>query len=125
MGNKMVTRNQYNPTKVSHPGVTLDAKIREMEMSVREFAIRAAKSENTILGIIRGENPITPEMAMIFENITQIPAHFWIARQRIYDEYVISQRGLSSYPLDSLRSKRYEGVGAIRSSGRSIAPLIS
>ena len=29
---------------------------------------------------------ITPEMAVAFENVTKIPANFWINRQCIYDK---------------------------------------
>lgn len=92
MANKSVIINQYTPNKVSHPGLTLGAKIQEMEMSVREFAVRAAKPEKTILAVIRGHSSITPDMAVIFENVTQIPAHFWMSRQRIYDEFMARQR---------------------------------
>ena len=92
MANKMATKNQYTPHKVSHPGVTLGAKIQEMGMSVREFAVRTAKPEKTILAVIRGDSSITPDMAVIFENVTQIPAHFWMSRQRIYDEFMARQR---------------------------------
>ena len=35
---------------------------------------------------------ITPEMAVAFENVTKIPANFWINRQRIYDECVIRSK---------------------------------
>lgn len=88
MANSKVTKNQYNPGAVSHPGMTLGAKIQEMEMSVREFAVRAAKPEKIILAVIKGEISITPDMAVIFENITRLPVHFWMARQRNYDEYL-------------------------------------
>lgn len=92
MASNMANKNQYNPRNVSHPGVTLGAKIQEMEMSVREFAVRTAKPEKTILAVIRGNSSITPDMAVIFENVTQIPAHFWMARQRNYDEAMARKR---------------------------------
>lgn len=92
MANNMETRNQYNPRTVSHPGKTLLAKIQEIGMSVREFALRSAKPEKTILAVIKGDSSITPDMAVIFENVTQIPAHFWLARQRKYDEYLAKSR---------------------------------
>ncbi len=88
----MTQANQYTPSTVSHPGVTLGAKIQEMDMSVREFAVRAAKPEKTILAVLRGDSSITPDMAIIFENVTQIPAHFWMARQRNYDEAMARKR---------------------------------
>ena len=84
----MATINQYTSRKVTHPGVTLGAKIQEMGMSVREFALRAAKPEKTILAVICGDSSITPDMAVIFENVTQIPARFWMSRERNYDEFL-------------------------------------
>lgn len=92
MANKMAIKNQYTPRTVSHPGRTLGAKIEEMGMTVREFALRAAKPEKTILAVIKGESSITPDMAVIFENVTSVPAHFWMARQRNYDESLARQR---------------------------------
>ncbi|MDE5878022.1 MAG: ImmA/IrrE family metallo-endopeptidase [Muribaculaceae bacterium] len=92
MVNSPATKNQYTPRTVSHPGVTLSAKIQEMGMSIREFALRTAKPEKTILAVIRGDSSITADMAVIFENVTMIPAHFWIARQRNYDEFLAQSR---------------------------------
>lgn len=92
MVNSAAIKNQYTPQTVSHPGATLGAKIQEMGMSIREFALRTAKPEKTILAVIRGDSSITPDMAVIFENVTMIPAHFWIARQRNYDESLAQSR---------------------------------
>ena len=92
MANNTTTKNQFFPRMVSHPGVPLSAKIQEMGMSVREFALRATKPEKTILAVIRGDSSITPDMAVIFENVTGIPAHFWMTRQRKYDEFMARQR---------------------------------
>lgn len=92
MVNNMAKKNQYTPRSVSHPGATLGAKIQEMGMTIREFAVRASKPEKTILAVIRGDSSITPDMSVIFENVTQIPAHFWISRQRNYDEFMARER---------------------------------
>ena len=84
----MATRNQYIPETVSHPGTTLDEKLKEMGMSVKEFAVRTSKPEKTVIAIIKGDSSITPEMAVAFESVTKIPANFWLNRQRNYDECV-------------------------------------
>lgn len=84
----MATKNLYIPENVSHPGTTLDEKMKEMGMSVKEFAVRTSKPEKTVIAIIKGDSSITPEMAVAFENVTKIPANFWLNRQRIYDECV-------------------------------------
>ncbi len=74
---------------VYHPGETLDEKLKEMGMSVKEFAVRTSKPVKTIIAIKNGTSSITSEMAVSFENATKIPAHFWLTKQRQYDEYVV------------------------------------
>lgn len=66
-------------------------------MSVKEFAVRILKPEKTVIAIIKGDSSITPEMAVAFENVTKIPANFWINRQRIYDKV-----------KHNLKTKRYD-----------------
>lgn len=84
----MANKNQYYPQTVSHPGETLDEKLEEMNMGPKEFAVRTAKPEKTIIAIIKGESSITADMAVLFESVTKIPAHFWLNSQRAYDEFV-------------------------------------
>ncbi|MCY1636585.1 ImmA/IrrE family metallo-endopeptidase [Marinifilum sp. D737] len=83
----MATLNEYYPQEVLHPCVTLKEKLEEMGMTQKEFAIRTGKPEKTIFAVLKGESAITSEMAVMFENITKIPAHFWINKQARYNEY--------------------------------------
>jgi HTH-type transcriptional regulator/antitoxin HigA len=82
-----ITESQYKPSIVFHPGETLSEKLKEMGMGIKEFALRTSKPEKTIIAVIHGESAITPEMAVGFENVTRIPAHYWMNLQRAYDEY--------------------------------------
>src|SRR5574344_2135139 len=82
----VTTINQYHPQTVSHPGETLAEKLEEMGMSIKEFAIRTSKPEKTIIAIIKGDSSITSDMSVAFENVTKIPAKFWIKLQSLYDE---------------------------------------
>jgi addiction module HigA family antidote len=84
----MTIDNQYNPDIVFHPASTLKEKLEEMGMSTHEFALNTGMPEDTILSILREESSITPEMAILFDNITGIPAKFWINKQIRYDEYI-------------------------------------
>jgi len=84
----MAKQNQYFPQSVPHPGETLAEKLDEMGMGPKEFALRTAKPEKTISAILKGDSSITPDMAVQFESVTQIPAHFWMNLQRGYDEYI-------------------------------------
>lgn len=82
----MATINHYQPQTVSHPGETLAEKLEEMGMSIKEFAIRTSKPEKTIIAVMKGDSSITPDMSVAFENVTKIPARFWMELQRKYDE---------------------------------------
>jgi len=83
----MTTINEYFPQTVFHPGTTLEEKLQEMGMSIKEFALRTEKPEKTIIAIIKGNSAITHEMAIKFENTTKIPAGFWMRHQQRYDEF--------------------------------------
>lgn len=83
----MTNKNQYIPQSVSHPGETLKEKLEEMEMSSKELAVRTGKPENIIIAVMKGESSITADMAVLFESVTKIPAHFWLNNQRVYDEF--------------------------------------
>lgn len=71
-----------------HPGETLKEKLIEMDMPIKEFATRIGKPEKTIIDIIEGHCSISTQMALLLEMVTWIPAHFWLTKQRIYDEYL-------------------------------------
>ncbi|MBM3404066.1 MAG: HigA family addiction module antidote protein [Bacteroidetes bacterium] len=88
----MAKQNQYFPQSRPHPGESLAEKLEEMEMGPKEFALRSGKPEKTIIAVLKGESSITPDMAVQFENVTKIPAHFWMNHQRSYDEYIAREK---------------------------------
>jgi addiction module HigA family antidote len=88
----MAKQNQYFPQSRPHPGETLAEKLEEMEMGPKEFALRTGKPEKTIIAILKGESSITTDMAVQFENVTKIPANFWMNHQRGYDEFVAREK---------------------------------
>lgn len=83
----MPRQNEYFPSIVFHPGETLAEKLEEMDMGPKEFSVRTGKPEKTIIAVLNGKSAITPDMAVLFENVTKIPANFWMNHQRSYDEY--------------------------------------
>jgi len=92
----MATKNnQYHPQIVFHPGETLAEKLKELGMGPKEFAVRTDKPEKTVIAILRGASSITPEMAVQFEHVLKIPAHFWLNMQRTYDEFVARKERLA------------------------------
>lgn len=91
-----MSTNPFIPTVVFHPAETLREKLAEMGMSIKEFALRTDKPEKTIIAVLNEESSITPEMAVLFENVTQIPALFWINKQARYNEYVARKKQLET-----------------------------
>ncbi len=82
----------YVPIEFFHPGVTLEEKLEEMGMSVKEFAIRTDKPEKTINAVLKGDSSVTPDMAVSFEIVTGIPARMWMRMQQNYNEYVARKK---------------------------------
>lgn len=81
-------KNQYHPQTVTHPGEDLREKLEELQMTPMEFAVRCNKPVKTISEVLNGKSSITPDMAVQFENVLQIPAEYWLRRQYHYDEAV-------------------------------------
>lgn len=88
----MFKSNEYFAPIVYHPGEILAEKLEELGMGSKEFSVRANKPEKTISAVLRGNSSITPDMAVQFENVTQIPAHFWMNAQNRYNEYVARKK---------------------------------
>ena len=82
----------YFPPVVFHPGETLAEKLEEMQMGPKEFSLRTGKPEKTIIAVLKGKSAITPDMAVRFEGVTKIPAHFWMNHQRSYDEFIVREK---------------------------------
>jgi addiction module HigA family antidote len=85
---------------VAHAGETLKEKLDELQMGPKEFAIRTDKPEKTITAILKGDSSITPDMAILFEKVLQIPARFWLNAQRNYDEYMAREKQKSIVATD-------------------------
>jgi len=83
----METHNEYYPERVTHPSEILSESLEELEIGAKELAIKTGKPEKTISAVLKGESSITAEMAILFETVLKIPAHFWLEAQRNYDEY--------------------------------------
>ncbi len=69
-------KNEYTPDVVSPPGATLADKLEEIGMSQAELANRTGRPKKTINEIIEGKAPITPETALQFKRVLNIPARF-------------------------------------------------
>jgi addiction module HigA family antidote len=78
--------NAYNPQTVTSPKDLLLELLAEHGMSSKEFALRTGKPEKTISNVLNGKSSITPKMAVQFEQVLKVPAHFWLEAQCRYDE---------------------------------------
>ncbi len=92
--------NQYQPDFVSHPGETLREALEEKQMGSKEFAIRISKPEQTVSKVLNGKSGITPEMAVLFEEVLDIPARFWSNRQYQYDEFLARSNRMKEIESD-------------------------
>lgn len=128
---------------VPHPGETLREKLDELGMPIKEFAQRCIKPIPTIHHVLNGQSSITPDMAIAFEKVLQIPAHLWLNMQASYDEYIarkrhdddvladkpwadcfplqeMTEKGLLSCPADSTPRQRIQALlsyfGIVRAS---------
>jgi|WetSurMetagenome_2_1015567.scaffolds.fasta_scaffold76649_2 HTH-type transcriptional regulator / antitoxin HigA len=84
----MKKTNEYYPESVPHPGIDLNEKLEEINMGPKEFSIRTGKPEKTVSAILKGNSSITPDMAVQFEKVLNIPARFWLQRQYHFNEYI-------------------------------------
>jgi plasmid maintenance system antidote protein VapI len=82
-----MSTNQFTPSVVFHPAETLREKLAEMGMDTKEFILRTGIPERTIIAVLNEVTQLTPEMAVLFENVSKIPAGFWIDKQTRYNEY--------------------------------------
>lgn len=83
----MATINKYYPESVTHPKEILIESLEENNIGAKEFAVKTGKPEKTITAVLKGESSITPDMAVLFEQVLKIPVHFWLEAQKNYDEY--------------------------------------
>lgn len=95
----MIPQNEFILDIAFHPGETLAEKLEEINMGPKEFAIRTGKPEKTINAVLKGESAITSDMAILFEDVLQIPARFWLKQQYEYDEYIARQKRQSVIAL--------------------------
>ena len=91
----MMVENEFNPPVVFHPGEMLQEKLEEINMQINEFALRCGKPEKTIHAILKGNSRITPDMALAFEQVLDIPVKMWLGWQTFYDEFLARQKQMN------------------------------
>ena len=66
------------------PGDTLKEHLSEIGMSSKSFAKKTGLTVNLIKKIISGTAEITPNTALLFENVLKISDKFWLNLEKIY-----------------------------------------
>lgn len=87
----------YRPDRVSPPGDTLWENLDALGMSQTELSHRSGLAEKTISQIINGKAPITESTALALEKAIGVPAHFWLAREARFREFIARKDQESLY----------------------------
>lgn len=106
----------YNPAVVSPPGATLADLIEERGIAQAELARRMGRPVNAVNEMVLGTKEITEDTALELERVLGTPAHFWLAREARYREYLARQRdagraGSRLEWLDELPVKQLQQAG--------------
>lgn len=109
--------NQYISDYVSPPGETLLEILEERGMTQTDLAHRMGRPKKTINEIIKSKISITPETAIQFENVLNIPASFWNNREKQYREFLSKREEklrlkdkiawLKEFPIKEMIKKRW------------------
>ena len=70
------------------PGRHLAEKLEEMGLDANDLAARMGYTPKAVNDILQGNCRIMPEVAIMLEMVTEIPASFWLRSQIAYDEYL-------------------------------------
>jgi len=76
----------FEPDYAVAPGDSLLEVMQSLEMTQKELAIRIGLTEQTLIRIFRGEQPISYETANKLELVTQVPARLWNNLEAQYRE---------------------------------------
>lgn len=76
----------YKPKTVTHPGEIVMEYLEFYGWSQRDLARRTGITPKTISEICSGKSSISPNTAILFENVFKRPAHFWLNLQQRFDE---------------------------------------
>lgn len=77
---------RFEPDYAVAPGETLLEVMTSLEMNQKELAKRLGLTEQTLIRIFKGEQPISYETANRLELVTQVPARFWNNLEAEYRE---------------------------------------
>jgi addiction module HigA family antidote len=81
-----------NP-KPMHPGIVLnEVYLKEMGLNQSQFAEKCRCSPRKINEIVNGKRAISPDFALILENVLGTTADLWVRIQADYDLWLARQK---------------------------------
>ncbi len=80
------TRYGFEPDYAVSPSETLKEVMKSLSMKQKELSVRTGLSEQTIIRILKGEQPITFETANKLELVTGVPSRIWNNLEMCYRE---------------------------------------
>lgn len=103
---KAKERLTFEPDYAVAPGETLREVMESLGMNLKELAHRTGLTEQTLIRIFKGEQPITFETANRLELVTGVPAKFWNNLEAQYREQLIKheERKRLEADIDWLRT---------------------
>ena len=99
--------NKIELWHVPSPGSELAEKLEEMGLDANDLAARMGYTPKAVNDILQGNSRITPDVAIMLEMITEIPADYWLRRQMSYDEFLSRERVKASLSDQSLWKKSF------------------
>lgn len=126
----------YAPREVSPPGDTLRDLMAERSLSQAELSRRLGRPTQAVNEIVAGKKELTEDTALELERVLQVPAHFWLAREARYREYLARLRAVESnkahlpwlegFPLKALQDAGVLPAGRLVSSFKEqlVEPLL-
>lgn len=109
----MATTIEIAKSLLSPPGDTIQEHIDFIGMSQAELAERMGRPKEKINDIIKGREPITTATAFQLEKVLDIPASFWLNREKTYRKelYELEQKQslekkkdwLEKFPVNEMR----------------------
>ena len=76
-----------------HPGIVLnEVYLKEMGLNQSQFAEKCRCSPRKINEIVNGKRAISPDFALILENVLGTTADLWVRIQADYDLWLARQK---------------------------------
>ena len=96
---------EFTPDYAVAPGQTLSEVIESLNINQKQLAIRTGLTEQTIVRILKGEQPISIETANRLELVTGVPARMWNNLEMQYREQLskIKQQNELTHDVDGLK----------------------